>query len=169
MERKIRIKNLNNLDPEEINQKRDKMVSRIKREIMVRQATRMANMKRQSISASHWDVRNSINSKGSANKKSKDLSIAVKGVLLDQMNKISKIENMQNQKVDMSDFEVPHNEVAIVEEFLNKFVIISEGSVNDYIDMTLFIKALPNKIMQHSLTLHNMFNFRIFQESLIAF
>ena len=41
--------------------------------------------------------------------------------------------------------------------------------MNDHIDILLMLKALPNKIMVDTLEQIEMFNFRIFQESLIAF
>lgn len=69
----------------------------------------------------------------------------------------------------MSDFEIPENEVTLVDEFLTRFTIVSESSMNEHLDIMLMLKALPNKIMEHTLIETEMFNFRIFQESLIAY
>jgi len=69
----------------------------------------------------------------------------------------------------MSDFEIPDKEIAIVDEFLSKFTIVSESSMNEHLDIMLMLKALPNKIMKNSLEQTEMFNFRVFQESLIAY
>ena len=44
--------------------------------------------------------------------------------------------------------------------------MMPESGVRDQIDIKLAIKALPNKIMNYSLENVDMFNFRIFQESL---
>lgn len=41
--------------------------------------------------------------------------------------------------------------------------------MNEHLDIMLMLKALPNKIMESSLASTEMFNFRIFQESLIAY
>ena len=71
--------------------------------------------------------------------------------------------------MDMENFEVPENEVNLVDQFLTKFTIISESSMNDHLDIMLMLKALPNKVMESTLEQTEMFNFRIFQESLIAF
>ena len=68
----------------------------------------------------------------------------------------------------MTGWEIPANEIQIVEEFLDKFIIISEGS-SENIDIMLMLKALPNKIMDDTLVIIDLFNFRIFQESLLAF
>lgn len=69
----------------------------------------------------------------------------------------------------MSDFEISEREVQMVDDFLTKFTIVSESSMNEHLDIMLMLKALPNKIMENSLVLTEMFNFRIFQESLIAY
>ena len=47
--------------------------------------------------------------------------------------------------------------------------MMPESGVRDQIDIKLAIKALPNKIMNYSLENVDMFNFRIFQESLQAY
>jgi hypothetical protein len=44
-----------------------------------------------------------------------------------------------------------------------------ESGLRDQIDIKLMINALPNRIMSYSLETVEMFNFRIFQESLHAY
>jgi hypothetical protein len=69
----------------------------------------------------------------------------------------------------MSDFKIPDLSVLVVDSFLSKFTIVSESSMNEHIDIMLMLKALPNRVTRHTLDQIQMFNFRIFQESLIAF
>lgn len=69
----------------------------------------------------------------------------------------------------MENFEPPENELHLAEMFLNKFTIVSESSFNEHLDILLLLKALPNKVMDSTLDSIDKFNFRIFQESLIAF
>jgi hypothetical protein len=56
-----------------------------------------------------------------------------------------------------------------VDAFLTKFTIVSESSLNEHLDIMLMLKALPNRVSLLSLEQIEMFNFRVFQESLIAF
>lgn len=69
----------------------------------------------------------------------------------------------------MSDFRIPEAEVLLVDEFLTRFTIVSESSLNEHLDIMLMLKALPNRVNGLSLFSIEMFNFRVFQESLIAF
>ena len=69
----------------------------------------------------------------------------------------------------MSDFKIPEEEVSLVDAFLTKFTIVSESSLNEHLDIMLMIKALPNRVTQVTLEQTEMFCFRVFQESLIAF
>ena len=71
--------------------------------------------------------------------------------------------------MDMSDFSISETEMHLVDQFLTKFTIVSESSMNEHLDIMLMLKALPNKIMEDSLETTEMFKFRIFQESLIAY
>ena len=48
--------------------------------------------------------------------------------------------------IDMSDFQVLDSELKCIDEFLTKFTIVSESSMNDHLDIMLMLKALPNKI-----------------------
>ncbi len=69
----------------------------------------------------------------------------------------------------MSDFKISEKAVRQVDLFLSKFTIVSESSMNEHIDIMLMLKALPNKATKHTIEQIEMFNFRVFQESLIAF
>lgn len=60
-------------------------------------------------------------------------------------------------------------EEKLVEEFLNKFVIVSESSTLDHISIILMLRALPNQIVDYNLEQMELFNFKIYQDSLIAF
>lgn len=51
----------------------------------------------------------------------------------------------------MSDFEISEKDVQIVDDFLTKFTIVSESSMNEHLDIMLMLKALPNKILESSL------------------
>lgn len=62
----------------------------------------------------------------------------------------------------MSDFEISDEECKLVDEFLTKFTIVSESSMNEHLDIMLMLKALPNKVMDYTLTVTEQFNFRIF-------
>lgn len=75
----------------------------------------------------------------------------------------------KSDDVDMSDFKISEQAVRQVDIFLSKFTIVSESSMNEHIDIMLMLKALPNKVTKHTIEQIEMFNFRIFQESLIAF
>ena len=57
----------------------------------------------------------------------------------------------------------------MVDEFLRKFIVISEKSTLDYIDLILMLRALPNQIVDYNLEQNEYFNFKVFQDSLIAF
>jgi hypothetical protein len=41
--------------------------------------------------------------------------------------------------------------------------------MNEHMDIMLMLKALPNRITKTTIEQIEMFNFRVFQESLIAF
>jgi len=56
-----------------------------------------------------------------------------------------------------------------MEQFLSKFTIISEQSENDHIDIILILKAIPYKIDPINIKRIDLFQFRVFQESLIAY
>lgn len=88
-----------------------------------------------------------------------DLTNKLKASMLDQIhNKIN--ENMEG--LDYSDLQIIEDEAKVIEEFLNKFIIMPESGVNDQIDIKLMVKALPNKIMPYSIETIDLFNLRIF-------
>ena len=58
--------------------------------------------------------------------------------------------------------EIPDEEVQLVDEFLTKFTILSESSMNEHLDIMLMLKALPNKIMDYALEETEQFSFRVF-------
>lgn len=68
----------------------------------------------------------------------------------------------EEEDFDVQNLEISEEEVAIVDEFLTKFTIVSESSMNDHLDIMLMLKALPNKIMDYSLDSTDQFNFRTF-------
>jgi hypothetical protein len=49
----------------------------------------------------------------------------------------------------------------MVEHFLNRFVLSNESSANDHIDLMIMIKAIPNKILEDTVTVVELFNFRV--------
>ena len=106
----------------------------------------------------------------------------MKGAFLEKIAMTMQKKFNEEDKVDMSDFVVPEDEEAVVDQFLSKFTIkdnlslafnllenMPESGQKDIIDIKLMINALPNRIMNYGLENVEMFNFRIFQESLHAY
>lgn len=62
----------------------------------------------------------------------------------------------------MSDFSVPEEDLHLVDEFLSKFTIVSEQSMNEHIDILLMLRALPYKIAAHNFEEIELFDFSIF-------
>lgn len=60
-------------------------------------------------------------------------------------------------------------EEKLVDTFLKKFIVNSERSTLEYIDITLMMRALPNPIVDYNLEQNELFNFKVFQDSLVAF
>ena len=118
-----------------------------------------------------------LGGKEQTKKKQKDLQNQLKNVFFDNVKKgaNSVMHQGKNPKkkssndVDMSDFKIAEEAVRAVDAFLSKFTIVSESSMNEHIDIMLMLKALPNKVTAYSIEQTEMFNFRVFQESLIAF
>jgi hypothetical protein len=71
--------------------------------------------------------------------------------------------------VDMSDFEIKDTDKQLMEKYLMRFTINKDNSINQDIDISLMIKALPNRSNEYLCQLNEMFCFQIFQESLVAF
>jgi hypothetical protein len=88
-----------------------------------------------------------------------------------QSNGLKDAQRKKNkgEEVDMSDFKIDDSLVRLVDSFLTKFTIVSESSINEHMDIMLMLKALPNRITKITIEQIEMFNFRVFQESLIAF
>jgi hypothetical protein len=60
-------------------------------------------------------------------------------------------------------------EEKIVKEILEKFLIGSESSFLEDINIILMLKALPSKIVDFNLKQMKLFNFVIVQNSLLSF
>jgi len=101
--------------------------------------------------------------------KKKDLSQQLKVVFLEALKKERNQLSKEEEDIDMADFQIPAQEIKLVDQFLSMFTIVSENSQNEHLDIFLMLKALPNKILEYNLDQSQNFNFKIFQESLIAF
>ena len=75
----------------------------------------------------------------------------------------------EDDDVDMSDFEIPKWHIDIIDAFLTKFTIVTENSQNEHVDVQIMLKAMPNKVLEGTLGQVDLFNFKIIQESIIAF
>ena len=53
-------------------------------------------------------------------------------------------------------------EEKLVEEFLNKFVVMSESSILDHVNIILMLKAIPTQIVDYNIEQNELFNFKIF-------
>ncbi len=62
----------------------------------------------------------------------------------------------------MTDFDIPEAEIQLADDFLMKFTVISESSMNDHLDLVLMISALPNKVVSYTLDQIELFNFSVF-------
>ena len=78
-------------------------------------------------------------------------------------NDSSPIQDEEDTQVHATD-----EELTIANEFLDKFLIQSEATIDGHIDLNLVLKAIPNKIKPYMLDRIELFNFIIFQDSLIA-
>ena len=65
---------------------------------------------------------------------------------------------------------IPEEEHHLIEDFLDKFVFISDASITkEQIDISLVLKSLPNKIEHKNLYRIELLNFSLIQKALIAF
>lgn len=64
---------------------------------------------------------------------------------------------------------VPPEDANMAQEFLNAFLLNDEGSANSQINLILFFKSIPTKIKTDRLKRVKFFNFKLFQESLVAY
>lgn len=85
----------------------------------------------------------------------------MKVVFLDALKK-NAVQNNQGEDMNMDDFNISEQEEKLADEFLTKFTIISESSMNEHLDIMLMLKALPNKILDGTLDVTELFNFRVF-------
>ena len=97
------------------------------------------------------------------------MSENLKIVFLEALKVDNNVVSKEEEVVDMSDYKIPLEEIKLVDLFLKRFTILSENSINEHLDILLMLKALPNKIMKFNLDTAEMFNFKVFQEALIAF
>ena len=67
------------------------------------------------------------------------------------------------------DLELKPLELKCVSDFFNNFIIVSESQLIEHIDIVLFLRALPERITKENVEKYSLFNFKICQESLIAF
>ena len=63
---------------------------------------------------------------------------------------------------------VTDEELEIANEFLDKFILESESSIEGHIDMILVLKSIPDQITKNTLSRAELFKFKVFQSSLIA-
>ena len=65
---------------------------------------------------------------------------------------------------------IPEEEVQLIEDFLDKFVFISETTTSkEQIDLNLALKSLPLKVDDWNIYRIDLINFNLIQKSLIAF
>jgi hypothetical protein len=72
-------------------------------------------------------------------------------VFLDRLKNSAVNQADGEEEVDMKDFVISETDIQLVDEFLTKFTIVSESSMNEHLDIMLMLKALPNKVMKNSL------------------
>jgi hypothetical protein len=71
---------------------------------------------------------------------------------------------------DEGPLKVPEAELHLIEDFLDKFIFISDSSTTkDIIDLNLALKALPLKVEEFNIYRIDLINFNLIQKSLIAF
>lgn len=86
----------------------------------------------------------------------------MKVVFLNALQKKADEGGDENDEVDFDEIDIPDEEVMLVDQFLTKFTILSESSMNEHLDIMLMLKALPNKIMDYTLEEIEQFSFRVF-------
>jgi hypothetical protein len=57
----------------------------------------------------------------------------------------------EEEEVNLEDFKINDEDIEVVDEFLSKFCIVSENSINEHLDIFLMLRALPNKVMDYNL------------------
>ncbi len=73
--------------------------------------------------------------------------------MLQKQNKLGDEESEMDINMDDGDLDFEGNrlEEKIADDFLNKFVIISESSTLDHINIIIMLKAIPNQIVDYNL------------------
>jgi hypothetical protein len=75
-----------------------------------------------------------------------------------------------NFEEDAALLNIPEEEVQLIEDFLDKFVFISDSSSSrEQVDLNLALKALPLKVEESNIYRIDLMNFNLVQRSLIAF
>lgn len=54
---------------------------------------------------------------------------------------------------------IPRDEIKLINDFLSKFVFLSDSTTKETIDLKLALKALPNKVDEHNVYRIGMLNF----------
>ena len=78
----------------------------------------------------------------------RDVTTILKSAFL---NMFLKKQDEVNPDDKLDGYNVPEEEINVVEDFLNLFLIMPESVQKDLIDIKIMVKALPNKIMSCSL------------------
>lgn len=99
-------------------------------------------------------------------------------VLLSDTKPLAEIEELSEDEAgrrpeeeeDEAFMNVPEEEMHLVEDFLQKFLLISStSSYGEQIDLNLALKALPLKVDNTNIYRIDLINFNLAQRSLIAF
>ncbi len=76
----------------------------------------------------------------------------------------------QDDEDEIDRKKIPEEEIQLIEDFLDKFVFISDSSTSkEQIDLNLALKALPIKVEDTNIYRIDLINFNLIQKSLIAF
>ncbi|CDW71841.1 UNKNOWN [Stylonychia lemnae] len=75
------------------------------------------------------------------------------------------LEEENEQKMQ----KIPKDELQIMQEFLNRFLFVSDTSSKESMDLKLSLKSLPFKVNDHNVYRIGMIHFNMIQKSLIAF
>lgn len=70
---------------------------------------------------------------------------------------------------NMDGIDVPPEDEKIARDFLNRFLLNDEASAYSQINLIFFFKSVPHPIKGENLRRVKYFNFKLFQESLVAY
>jgi len=76
-------------------------------------------------------------------------------------------ENSKNQEGGEGNF--PKEEFDMIDKILHRFILMSDGTKKDQIDLKLVLRALPQKVDENNVYRIPMYDFQVVQKSLIAF